>query len=93
MYAFTEKFWSIQGVPKLFVQINTRGGEHQNKYISIRNIWSLKAACNVRDHFVSGADVSCCVGVAVWEYVLILKTALCTCHLTSRVWISSSGGT
>ena len=55
-----------QGVPKLFAQIHTRGREHQNKYISIRIIWSLKSTCNVREHFVSGADVSCCVGVADW---------------------------
>ena len=58
------------GVPKLFVQINTGGREHQNKYISIKNIWSLKLYCNVRGHFVTGADVSCCVGVADWECVL-----------------------
>ena len=68
----------IQGVPKLFVQINTRGRQHQNKYISIRNIWSLKSTCNVREHFVSGADVSSCVGVADWECVLTFKTALRT---------------
>ena len=33
-------------------------------------MWSLKSTCNVREHFVSGADVSCCVGVADWECVL-----------------------
>ena len=27
--------WNIQSVPKLFVQINTGGREHQNKYISL----------------------------------------------------------
>ena len=54
----------LHGVPKLFVQINTIGREHQNKCISIRNVWRLQSTCNVREHFVSGADVSCCVGVA-----------------------------
>ena len=45
-------------------------------YISIRNIRSLKSICNVREHFVSVADVSCCVGVADWECVVTFKTAL-----------------
>ena len=66
----------MQPVPKLLVQINTRGREHQNKYTSMRNIRSLKSTCNVRKHFVSGADVSCCVSVADWECVLTFKTAL-----------------
>ena len=38
--------------------------EHQNKYISIRRTRSLKSTCNDSEHLVSGADVSCCVGVA-----------------------------
>ena len=33
---------NIQGVPKLFVQINTGGGEHQNKYISLLYIWGRR---------------------------------------------------
>ena len=81
----------IQDVPKLFVQINTRGREHRNKYISIRNIWSLKSICNVREHFGSGADVSCCVGVADWECVLTFKTSLmCAWKHTYSVAISSA---
>ena len=66
----------IQNVPKLFVQINTRGREYQNKYIWIRNIWSLKSTCNVTEHYVSGAGVSCCVSVADWKCVLTFKSAL-----------------
>ena len=69
----------ILSVPRLFVEISTRPREHQNKHISTRNIiWSLKSTCNVREHFVSGADVSCCVGVADWECVLTFKTGLGT---------------
>ena len=37
-----------------------------------------ESTCNVREHFVNGADVSCCAGVADWECALTLKTALCT---------------
>ena len=40
------------------------------------NIWSLKSVWNVREHFVSGGDVSCCVGVTDWDCVLTFKTAL-----------------
>ena len=36
MYEHNEKKkHNIQGVPKLFVQINTGGREYQNKYISL----------------------------------------------------------
>ena len=39
----------ILGVPKLFVQINAGGREHENKYISLWYIWSLTAISDARD--------------------------------------------
>ena len=40
---------NIQSVPKLFVQINTGGREHQNKYTSLWYIWSLTPVSDARD--------------------------------------------
>ena len=40
-----------QYVPKLFVQINIGDREHQNKYISLRYMWSLMAISDARDNY------------------------------------------
>ena len=41
--------YNIQGVPKLFIKIITGGREHQNKYVSLWYILSLKTVSDARD--------------------------------------------
>ena len=42
--------------------------------IIVQKYWPSRG--RFRERFVSGADVSCCVGVADWEWVLTFKAAL-----------------
>ena len=45
-------YFYIQVVTKLFVQINTEGREHENKYVSLWDIWSLTAIFDAKDNLL-----------------------------------------
>ena len=49
LYAYSLLRAHIQSVPKLFIQINIGGREHQNKYILLWYIWSLMAISDARN--------------------------------------------